>query len=893
MQPLGLNEIRERYLSFFESKGHLRLPSFSLVPQNDPSILLINAGMTPMKPYFTGAETPPCKRVTTCQKCIRTPDIENVGHTSRHGTYFEMLGNFSFGDYFKDEVIPWAWEFLTQTLEIEPEKLYPSVFEEDDEAFAIWRDKIGIPEERITRLGKEDNFWEHGTGPCGPCSEIYFDRGIEHGCGKPDCRPGCECDRFVEIWNLVFSQFDRQEDGSYLPLKQKNIDTGAGLERVACVMQGVDNLFEVDTVRRILDTVCSIAGKTYNANHDDDVAIRVITDHMRSSTMMISDGVLPSNEGRGYVLRRLMRRAARFGRLLGIERLFLTEVAEVVIDQNKDAYPDLETRHDYIMKIIALEEEAFHRTVAAGTEILNNMIESAKKEDKTELAGEDAFKLHDTYGFPLDLTKEIAKDAGLSVDEEGFKAAMKKQKDAARAATKEKVDTAWGGTVLPADVTADTAVTEYEGYDSLDTGARILHIIKKDEEGNLFSEDEAFSGDEAILILDRTTAYATMGGQIHDEGTVEGDGFKAVIKSVDKDSSGKYLHTVSITEGTVKKGAEAVVKVDPKSRLAIARNHTATHMLLAALRSVLGTHVEQAGSFVGQDRLRFDFNHFQAMTGEEIDKVEAIVNDVILSDLPVITKEMSINEAKKLGAIAIFGEKYGETVRVVSVGDFENAFDLEFCGGTHLKSTAQAGQFRIVSETGIASGTRRIEAVTGAKCYEMAKADRALIKETASALKVNHDQIAEKSASVLAELKASQKEIASMKKAAAGNFADEAVAKAVEINGVSAVIAECDAEDAPALRDTADKIRDKFADKAAVVFLASNVGGKVLFTAMATKAANDMKAHCGNIIREAAKICGGGGGGRPDMAQAGGKDASKLGEALKAVEDVLKDQIGG
>ena len=893
MEPLGLNEIRERYLSFFESKGHLRLPSFSLVPQNDPSILLINAGMTPMKPYFTGAETPPRKRVTTCQKCIRTPDIENVGHTSRHGTYFEMLGNFSFGDYFKDEVIPWAWEFLTQNLEIEPEKLYPSVFLEDDEAYAIWRDKIGVPEERIVRLGKEDNFWEHGTGPCGPCSEIYFDRGIEHGCGKPDCKPGCECDRFVEIWNLVFSQFDRQEDGSYLPLKQKNIDTGAGLERVACVMQGVDNLFEVDTVRRILDTVCSIAGKTYNANHDDDVAIRVITDHMRSSTMMISDGVLPSNEGRGYVLRRLMRRAARFGRLLGIERLFLTEVAEVVIDQNKDAYPDLETRHDYIMKIIALEEEAFHRTVAAGTEILNNMIESAKKEDKTELAGDDAFKLHDTYGFPLDLTKEIAKDAGLSVDEEGFKAAMKKQKDAARAATKEKVDTAWGGTALPADVTADTAVTEYEGYDRLDTGARILHIIKKDEEGNLFSEDEAFSGDEAILILDRTTAYATMGGQIHDEGTVEGDGFKAVIKSVDKDSSGKYLHTVSITEGTVKKGAEAVVKVDPKSRLAIARNHTATHMLLAALRSVLGTHVEQAGAFVGQDRLRFDFNHFQAMTGEEIDKVEAIVNDVILSDLPVITKEMSINEAKKLGAIAIFGEKYGETVRVVSVGDFENAFDLEFCGGTHLKSTAQAGQFRIVSETGIASGTRRIEAVTGAKCYEMAKADRALIKETASALKVNHDQIAEKSASVLAELKASQKEIASMKKAAAGNFADEAVAKAVEINGVSAVIAECDAEDAPALRDTADKIRDKFADKPAVVFLASNVGGKVLFTAMATKAANDMKAHCGNIIREAAKICGGGGGGRPDMAQAGGKDASKLGEALKAVEDVLKDQIGG
>ena len=893
MEPLGLNEIRERYLSFFESKGHLRMPSFSLVPKNDPSILLINAGMTPLKPYFTGAEIPPRKRVTTCQKCIRTPDIENVGHTSRHGTYFEMLGNFSFGDYFKEEVIPWAWEFLTEDLKIEPEKLYPSVFEEDDEAVAIWRDKVGIPESRITRLGRADNFWEHGTGPCGPCSEIYFDRGEEYGCGKPDCGPGCECDRFVEIWNLVFSQFDRQEDGTYLPFKQKNIDTGAGLERVACVMQGVDNLFEVDTVRKILDTVCSIAGKKYHENHDDDVAIRVITDHMRSSTMMISDGVLPSNEGRGYVLRRLMRRAARFGRLLGIEKLFLTDVAEVVIDQNKDAYPDLATRHDYIMKIIALEEEAFHRTVAAGTEILNNMIEDAKKEGKTVLAGEDAFKLHDTYGFPLDLTKEIAKDAGLTVDEEGFKASMKKQKDTARDATKKLVDTAWGGTALPADVTADTSVTEYVGYDNLDTDAKILHIIKKDEEGNLHSEDEAFSGDEVILVLDKTTAYATMGGQIHDDGTIEADGFKAVIKSVDKDSSGKYLHTVSIEEGEAKKGAAVEVKVCKKTRLSIARNHTATHMLLSALRQVLGTHVEQAGSFVGSDRLRFDFNHFQAMTEEEIEKVEAIVNDVILQDLPVITKEMSIDEAKKLGAIAIFGEKYGERVRVVSVGEFENAFDLEFCGGTHLKSTAQAGQFRIVSETGIASGTRRIEAVTGAKCYEMSKADRALIKETASALKVNHDQIAEKSISVLAELKASVKEIANMKKAAAGNFADEAVAKAIEINGVSAVITTCDAEDAPALRDTADKIRDKFADKPAVVFLASNCGGKVLFTAMATKAANDMKVHCGNIIREAAKICGGGGGGRPDMAQAGGKDASKLDEALKAVEDVLKDQIGG
>ncbi|MBR1798154.1 MAG: alanine--tRNA ligase [Clostridiales bacterium] len=891
MEPLGLNEIRERYLSFFESKGHLRMPSFSLVPKNDPSILLINAGMTPLKPYFTGAEKPPRKRVTTCQKCIRTPDIENVGHTSRHGTYFEMLGNFSFGDYFKEEVIPWAWEFLTENLEIEPEKLYPSVFEEDDEAFAIWRDKIGIPEDRIVRLGREDNFWEHGTGPCGPCSEIYFDRGIEYGCGKPDCKPGCECDRFVEIWNLVFSQFDRQEDGSYLPLKQKNIDTGAGLERVACVMQGVDNLFEVDTVRKILDTVCSIAGKTYNSNHDDDVAIRVITDHMRSSTMMISDGVLPSNEGRGYVLRRLMRRAARFGRLLGIEKLFLTDIAEVVIDQNKDAYPDLVTRHDYIMKIIAQEEEAFHRTVASGTEILNGMIESAKKDGKTVLAGDDAFKLHDTYGFPLDLTKEIAKDAGLTVDEEGFKAAMKKQKDTARAATKALVSTAWGGSSLPSEVTEDTSATSYEGYDALNCEAKILHIVKKDEEGELHSEDEAFSGDEVILILDKTTAYATMGGQVHDDGVIEGDGFKAVIKSVDKENSGKYLHTVEITEGAVKKVASVTVKVDAKARLSIARNHTATHMLLAALRSVLGTHVEQAGSFVGQDRLRFDFNHFQAMTAEEIDKVETIVNEVILQDLPVITREMGIEEAKKLGAIAIFGEKYGDRVRVVSVGDFENAFDLEFCGGTHLKSTAQAGQFRIVSETGIAAGTRRIEAVTGAKCYEMAKADRALIAEASSVLKVNHDQIVDKSKSLLSDLKAANKEISEMKKAAAGSFADEAVAKAVEIGGLKVVISECDAEDAPALRDTADKIRDKIVS--GVVFLASSSDGKVLFTAMATKDAVEKGAHCGNIIREAAKICGGGGGGRPDMAQAGGKDASKISDALKAVEDALRAQIGG
>ncbi|MCI2044268.1 MAG: alanine--tRNA ligase [Mageeibacillus sp.] len=889
MEPLGLNEIRERYLSFFESKGHLRLPSFSLVPRNDPSILLINAGMTPMKPYFTGAEVPPRKRVTTCQKCIRTPDIENVGHTSRHGTYFEMLGNFSFGDYFKDEVIPWAWEFLTKTLEMPEDKLWPSVYEEDDEAFAIWRDVIGLPENRITRLGKADNFWEHGTGPCGPCSEIYFDRGERYGCGKPTCRPGCECDRFVEIWNLVFSQFDRQEDGTYLPLKQKNIDTGAGLERVACVMQGVDNLFEVDTVRKILDTVCEISGKTYGVNHDDDVAIRVITDHMRSSTMMISDGVLPSNEGRGYVLRRLMRRAARFGRLLGIEDSFLVRIAEVVVDRNKDAYPELITRKDYIMKIIAQEEQAFGRTVAAGTEILNQMIAGCKSSGITVLAGEDAFKLHDTYGFPLDLTKEIATDNGLTVDEDGFKAAMKHQKDTARAATKAINDTAWGGTELPAEVVADKNATTFVGYSELGCDAKLIHIIKADEEGNLYPEEEAFENDEIIAVFDKTSLYATMGGQVHDNGVITGDGFEASVISVDKDNSGKFLHKLLITRGAVRQGAQVRINTDAAMRMAIARNHTATHILQSALKSVLGNHVEQAGSLVADDRLRFDFNHFQAMTKEEIAKVEAIVNDVVLQDIPVITREMAISDAQKLGATALFGEKYGSVVRVVSVGDFDNPFDMEFCGGTHLKSSGQIGQFRIVSEAGIAAGTRRIEAVTGAKCYEMSKADRDLIDEACGALKSGREQIVERINALHGELKSLEKEIADIEKAKAGSFAENAAAKAIEIGGIKAVISTCDASDASALRDTADKIRDNIGN--GVVFLASCSEGKVLFTAMATKSAVDCGAHCGNIIREAAKIAGGGGGGRPDMAQAGGKDASRIPEALAKAEEVLRSQI--
>ncbi|MCQ2533616.1 MAG: alanine--tRNA ligase [Clostridia bacterium] len=890
MEPLGLNEIRERYLNFFESKGHLRLPSFSLVPQNDPSILLINAGMTPLKPYFTGAETPPRLRVTTCQKCIRTPDIENVGHTSRHGTYFEMLGNFSFGDYFKKEVIPWAWEFLTEVLEMPEDKLYPSVYTEDDEAFEIWNKTVGVPADRITRLGKADNFWEHGTGPCGPCSEIYFDRGIENGCGKPDCRPGCECDRFVEIWNLVFTQFNREEDGSYTPLAKKNIDTGGGLERFACVMQGVDNLFEVDTVRRILDTVCEKANVKYGDDKNNDVAIRVITDHMRSSTMMISDGVLPSNEGRGYVLRRLMRRAARFGKLLGIKGKFLTDIAEVVIEQNKDAYPELPSKKSYIMTVINKEEEAFLRTVEAGTEILNQMISDAKANSKTTLSGEDAFKLHDTYGFPLDLTKEIAADNGLTVDEDGFKAAMKVQKETARKATKENVsNTAWGGNELPEELLKDTSSTVFTGYDNLTQDAKLIYLLKADEEGALQIVEEAFAGDTVIAIFDKTCLYATMGGQCNDSGIASSSEFKAEVVAVNKDAAGKYLHTLKVTEGIIKVNADVTLKTDSVVRLSTARNHTATHILQKALRTVLGDHVEQSGSFVSADRLRFDFTHFQAMSANELETVERMVNEVILEDMPVITRVMSINEARKLGAMALFGEKYGEEVRVVTVGDIENPYSMEFCGGTHLSHSGQAGQFRIVSESGVASGVRRIEAVTGMACYEMSKADRSLIDSMAEGLKVNRNQLLTKAEAMTSEIKSLEKEIKEMKKAQSGDVASEAIKSAKEVKGFKVVLASVECDDAAALRDMADSIKDKIAS--GVVFLASTNGDKVLFVAMATPDAVKAGAHAGNIIREAAKVAGGGGGGRPDMAQAGGKDVTKIADAINKAEEIINSQL--
>lgn len=889
MKPLGLNEIREKYLSFFEGKGHLRLPSFPLVPINDPSVLLINAGMTPMKPYFTGAQTPPCLRITTCQKCIRTPDIENVGKTSRHGTYFEMLGNFSFGDYFKKEAIPWAWELLTGVMEMPPEKLYPSVFEEDDEAFEIWRDDVGIPEDRIIRLGKEDNFWEHGTGPCGPCSEIYFDRGEDKGCGSPDCKPGCSCDRFVELWNLVFTQFNKEEDGTYTPLAKKNIDTGGGLERWACVMQGVDNLFEVDTVRSILDTVCAKAGIRYGSDYKSDVAIRVITDHARSSTMMISDGVLPSNEGRGYVLRRLMRRASRFGRMLGIKELFLCDIAEAVIAQNKDAYPALLEKRIYILAVIRNEEEAFSRTIEQGSTILKEMIDDAKAEGAPALSGEQVFRLHDTYGFPLDLTREIAIDAELSVDEIGFQECMKRQKETARAATKAKTDTAWGGKVLPEEYIKDTRATEFTGYEHLISDGVLRYLLKEDEEGALRIVPEAFEGDRVLAVFDSTPFYATSGGQTTDTGTAESGSGRMEILSVDKDDPGKFMHTAQVISGTVSVGQSIELRVDRERRLSTARNHTSTHLLQKTLRAVLGDHVEQSGSMVSADRLRFDFTHFKPMTEEEIDRVEKMINEAILEAMPVTTRVMSQTEARALGAMALFGEKYSDTVRVITVGDESKAYSIELCGGTHLTNTAQAAQLRILSETGIASGVRRIEAITGKAAYQLAVDDARVLRECCDTYKVGKDQVVRKIKGTLEEVKALEKQIEHIRAQHACDEAGELAEKAEVINGVSVVIAEVSAESPDELRETSDRIRDRL--PCGVVVLAARSGDKLFFSAMATQSAVQKGAHAGEIIRVTAKAAGGGGGGRPDMAQAGGRNVELLSDALQAAREAVTGQL--
>ena len=870
MKWTSLNDLREKYLSFFESKGHLRLPSFSLIPNNDKSLLLINSGMAPMKKYFTGEEKPPRNRVCTCQKCIRTPDLERVGHTARHGTYFEMLGNFSFGDYFKDEAIPWAWEFLTVTLEIPGDLLWPSVYEQDDEAYAIWRDKIGIPEEHIVKLGKADNFWEHGSGPCGPCSEIYFDRGIKYGCGSPDCKPGCDCDRFMEIWNNVFSQFNNDGKGNYTELAQKNIDTGMGLERLACVMQGVDNLFEVDTVRALLDRVCEIAGKTYGKEKNDDISIRVITDHVRSATFMISDGVIPSNEGRGYVLRRIIRRACRHGKLLGINGMFLRGLCEIVISQNEGAYPELNEKYDYILKVMTLEEERFNATIDAGLGILSGVIADAKAKGEKTLSGQDAFKLYDTFGFPIDLTREIAEEAGLNIDEDSFKALMDEQKQRARAAR----GNISGWSDSSKSLIENLPATEFLGYTDTEAKARVLSIIVDGASIREISEGEC------SVILDRTACYGEGGGQVGDSGVITvGDTTVRVLDT--KKTGGVYIHECAIENGVLKMGDMVTVKIDNEKRTAIRRNHSAAHLLQAALRAVLGTHVEQAGSYVDEHRVRFDFTHLAAMTPEEIERVEALVNSNILNAEGCETIVTTPDEAKKMGAMALFGEKYGAKVRVVKIG----SSSIELCGGTHVENTGNIGLFKIISESSVAAGVRRIEGTTGLGVLALLGERDALIKETARELKSpNVQAIATKAAAVQAEMKELRRELESANSQIANAKADALLAGIKTVGKFKLIAAKVEMRPDQA-RGLCDTVKDKHPD--AVAVFASVCDGKLNFAVAAGQEAVKAGAHAGNILREVAAICGGKGGGRPDSAMGGGKDIDKIPEALKKAEEIL------
>ncbi len=879
MQWTSLNELREKYLSFFESKGHLRLPSFPLVPINDKSLLLINSGMAPMKKYFTGEEIPPRNRVTTCQKCIRTPDLDRVGHTARHGTYFEMLGNFSFGDYFKDEAIPWAWEFLTEWLEIPADLLWPSIYENDEEAYAIWRDKVGVPEEHIVRLGKADNFWEHGSGPCGPCSEIYFDRGEKYGCGSPDCKPGCDCDRFMEIWNNVFSQFNNDGNGNYTELAQKNIDTGMGLERLACIMQGVDNLFEVDTVRRILNTVCSISGKTYGENPKDDISIRVVTDHIRSATFMISDGVIPSNEGRGYVLRRILRRACRFGKLLGINRAFLCELCDVVIGENIDAYPELGEKKAYILKVIGNEEERFDATIDAGLNILTNIIRESVAANKSVISGEDVFKLYDTFGFPLDLTREIVSENSLEIDEETFVTLMKNQKERARAARgniggwDESSKLLLGG--LPQ--------TEFVGYYSFECDARVLAIIIENEDGTE-SVDSINEGD-FTLVLDKTPFYGEGGGQVGDNGVISAQGFVANVSDTKK-TDGIYLHMCTVANGTLKVGDTVNAKLNGQNRKSIMRAHSSCHLLQAALRTVLGNHVEQAGSYVECDHVRFDFTHFAALTKEELKSVEMLVNSHILLGEEITMREMPIDEAKKLGAMALFGEKYGNIVRVVRMG----SFSTEFCGGTHLDNTGKIGLFKITSESSVAAGVRRIEAKTGYAVLEIINDQQKLMSETASVLKAqNTSDIAKRAAAVEDELRAAKREIEMLNAKVASSKLSSIMSGAQAVGAYKLICARLDDMQPDAARALADEIKASNADTVAV--LALTFEGKLNFLAVAGKDAVAGGAHAGKLVGAVAAITGGKGGGRPDNAMAGGKDTDKIDEALNNAKSILEGML--
>ena len=869
MKWTGLNELRESYLSFFESKGHLRLPSFSLIPQNDNSLLLINSGMAPMKPYFQGTQEPPRRRVTTCQKCIRTPDLDNVGKTARHGTYFEMLGNFSFGDYFKKEAIEWSWEYFTKVLEIPAERLWPSVYENDEEAYEFW--KQYVPEERIVKLGKADNFWEHGSGPCGPCSEIYFDRGEKYGCGSPDCKPGCECDRYMEIWNNVFSQFDNDGKGNYTELVQKNIDTGMGLERLACVMQDVDNLFEVDTVRKILDTVCEYSGKKYGENYNNDVSIRIITDHIRSSTFMICDGVKPSNEGRGYVLRRILRRAARNGRLLGIKGAFLAKLSDVVISQNENAYPELATKKDYIAKVISIEEERFDATIDTGLSLLAKIIEEAGAKGEKVISGEDTFKLYDTYGFPFDLTKEIIADAGFEADEEEFKKLMNEQKKLARENRKDN----GGWSKDDADLFEKCVETVFTGYTENETEAKVIALAT---EGMLV--DEICDG-EGVVVLDKTPFYGEGGGQVGDTGKLVADGFEAEVIDTKK-ANGKYMHIVNILSGKITVGMTVKAVIDTEKREAIRRNHSTVHLLQAALRKVLGDHVEQAGSYVDVERFRFDFSHFEPMNKEQIAEVEALVNTWILSGTEIENFETDIESAKKMGALALFGEKYGKTVRVVKMGEFST----ELCGGTHMNNTAKAGLCKILYESSVAAGVRRIEGITGENVLSYIYENLAVMQEAAKNLKAqNISDIAEKAAAVSGEVKELKSKIEELSAEIAKSKTATLTQNAVEVGAFKLVTARLDGMSGDELRAAGDIMKDS--DENIVAVLGSVTDGKVTLLAVCGKSAVKNGAHAGKIIKETAAIVGGGGGGRPDSAQAGGKDASKLDEALANVKNIL------
>ncbi|MBQ3556476.1 MAG: alanine--tRNA ligase [Oscillospiraceae bacterium] len=890
MKKYGVNELREMFLKFFESKDHLRLPSFSLIPQNDASLLLINSGMAPMKPYFTGEQEPPRRRVCTCQKCIRTGDIENIGKTARHGTYFEMLGNFSFGDYFKKEAIHWSWEFLTspEWVGLDPNRLYPSVFEgnettpADDEAYRIWHEEIGVPADHIFRFGKADNFWEHGSGPCGPCSEIYYDRGEKYGCGSPDCTVGCECDRYIEVWNNVFSQFNSDGEGHYEELKQKNIDTGMGLERLACVCQDVFSLFDVDTVMNITNKVSEITGAHYGETAAKDVSLRVITDHIRSSSFMICDGVLPSNEGRGYVLRRLLRRAARHGKLLGVNEPFLYKVCDTVVHENEGHYPELRERQDYITKVIRTEEENFAKTIDAGLKIFNDMMADHKAKGETAFSGADAFKLYDTYGFPIDLTIEMVTEQGMTLDEAEFRKQMDEQRTRARKAREALGDLGWAGVEFGKDVPE----TQFVGYDTLAVmDAKVVAIVVENEQA-----EELMPGVEAIVVLDKTPFYAEMGGQTADHGFLARsgeDGMLFNVTDVQKNKGGKYMHTGKLTEGVLKVGDTVRAHVDDERRRAIMRAHSATHLLDAALRSVLGDHVHQAGSLVEPDRLRFDFTHFSALTAEELARVSAIVNEAVLAGYDIVTEEMPIEQAKQRGAIALFGEKYGDTVRVVDMGE---GYSVEFCGGTHLNNTAKVGVFHISSEFSVASGVRRIEATCGKVALETMNSNQEKLFRAAAALKAKPAEIMEKAEAAMGEIKKLQQLVEKYKAREAAGETERLLFGTHEVGGMKVLTATVADADANRLRQMGDMLRDKMANIVAV--LAAVNGDKITFQAVCGKDAVAAGVKAGDIIRAITPICGGKGGGKPDSAMGGGSDVLKLDDALAAVDDLVAQALG-